>query len=169
MKDGLMGNDKLYRQITVTRSRDFGGAVGVISIALTEENVDAKSSLVAAQILAEQADKMMAHYIETNQARLSSRMGEIKSDPQPIIPAVDTQIFPATGISVTMDNGERRYRVKGGKFSEHGVSFYPEHMEANGIKPENIPDQGHAFKQKTKMYVEFEGGKAKRVVKLEKA
>lgn len=157
---------KLVRTITVTRKRDFG-AGGEISVTLQEQYITLASQNVAFMEMVKDADEMLKMYMEANPA-LEIVGYQPRQPPGQMIPTTTTERIIATGISVTMKDGKRLWKVKGGRFSEHGVNFYPEHMKQNGIDPKAIPDEGYTFKQETWMTVEFEGGQAKRVIKIEK-
>ena len=162
-----MVNPKLTRTITIQRERDFG-AGGVLKIMLSEKDVSLASQTVAFMELCKDADDMMDMYMKANPALDIVGRGAV-GDTGRIVPTTTTERIIATRIDVTMKGGKRLYKVKGGRYSEHGINFFPEHMKANGINPKMIPDEGYTFKGETWMIVEFEGGQPKRVIKLEKA
>jgi len=74
---------------------------------------------------------------------------------------------PANKIVVSMDKGKKRYNVIGGKFTQFGVPFYEEHMKEGGINPAEISDDGEELPAHSVMIIETEGGKAKRVLRIE--
>lgn len=161
-----MVGHKITRTITVERTRDFG-AGGQITVKLSESEITLVSQNISFMELCKDADDMLKLYMEAHPA-LEIVGQSPRNNGGQIIPTTTTERIIATGISVTMKDGKKLYKVKGGRFSEHGINFYSEHMKRNGIDPKAIPDEGYTFKQETWMTVEFEGGQAKRVIKLEK-
>lgn len=148
-------------QVTITRSRDIGGRVGEVSITLTTtEAVQLDTATVCAVTMIDQAEGILNGWLEANDIK-AVMTGAVSPTANPVM------VFPASEICVTMKDGKRYFKVKGGEYSEHGINFWPEHMKANGIVPGLIPDSGHTCKPGTTMVVEMVEGKPKRVLRLE--
>lgn len=146
--------------ITIMRKRDLGGKLGEVAITITESGVPLAATTAHAIPLIDQAENTLTGWLEANGIAMTM------SDSSP---SSQTRIIAVTCISVTMKDGKKYYKVKGGEYSEHGINFWPEHMKACGIDPRAIPDDGYKFKEATNATVEFVNGKPKRVLKLEKA
>jgi hypothetical protein len=80
--------------------------------------------------------------------------------------SIQTRVFKALDIRVTMDKGKRYYKVATPEHQEFGIPFWPEHMKECGINPKDIPDEGHKCKEGTNAIIEMVDGKPKRVLKL---
>lgn len=145
-------------KVTVTLSKNFG-AVGTLTISTDAEGVPMDTSLVTFDQLTEQINKMFEHYVTTY---------GVKMRVDNLVPDVKTVWMQMDSIGVTMKDGKRYYRVKGGQYSEHGIPFYPEHMMKCGFAPTDIPDEGYTFKGATDAEIEFSGDKPKRVLGLRK-
>jgi hypothetical protein len=147
--------------VTITRTREIGGRVGGISITLTSDDaVELDTVMVRAVTMIDQAESTLNGWLEANDIK-ATMTGTVTSTANPVM------VVPASEICVTMKDGKRYFKVKGGEYSEHGINFWPEHMKANGIDPKLIPDSGHTCKPGTTMVVEMVEGKPKRVLRLE--
>lgn len=143
----------------VTRKRDLGAGHGEIMFSMEHEPVSRDTLAVAFMNTVNQVDDMIAAYMEAH--GIKADMGAHGYD-------VTEEKHLATGISVTMKDGKRYYKVKCGTWQEHGVAFYPEHMKASGINPALIEDTGYEFKGPTNAIVQMVKGQPKRVIRLEK-
>jgi hypothetical protein len=65
-----------------------------------------------------------------------------------------------------MDKGKKGFRVMCGKWTQHGVPIYPEHLQKSGINPAEIPEDGYTFPTGTECIVQLEDGSPKRVLTI---
>lgn len=156
---------KMEVTVQVHRTRNLGSA-GDIEVSLAQFGVAIADETLVFIRLAERCDAMLDMYIKNTPALEIN--GSQARDGQILSGNVTEEWLPANGISVTMRDGKKLYKVKGGRYSEHGVNFFEEHMKLAGFGPKDIPDSGYTFRQETWMLVQFEGGQAKRVLKLSK-
>lgn len=70
-------------------------------------------------------------------------------------------------LNVEIKSGKRYYKVICGQWTQHGVNYWPETIRAAGVDPNKIPLEGYSLVG-YKATVEMVGGKAKRVLKIQK-
>ena len=90
-----------------------------------------------------------------------------ESPPPPTTPLEDL-FFDAVSMAATVESGkEPRWKVKGGKYMEWGVTIWPEVLEAAGMKDLD-PSQVYNLEGYTAYYEPNEKGNPKKVVNLAK-
>lgn len=148
--------EKAWLKVTLVRNY---GPVGSIQIELhSEQSFDVNKGLIEFDQLTEAAQRMADHYTEHHVPKLKPTEHRA--------PVVTTVEVGADRMYVTMDKGKKYLKVICGQWTEHGVNMWPEAMKACGIRFEQIPEDGHKFKEGTKAVVEMEDGKPRRVVKF---
>lgn len=75
--------------------------------------------------------------------------------------------FPAKILSCETKDGKPYWKVKGGKFLQHGVRVWPEVLEAAGLNPLQLdPQIAYDLEGYTATYITNDRGQAQKVVKL---
>jgi hypothetical protein len=88
------------------------------------------------------------------------------SDSQPATPLT----FEADKLSVTVSEGKKYVKVKGGKFQQFGVSVWPEVLKAAGIDWDKLdPMKGEYQIDMIALYALNEKGKPSKVTQLSKS
>lgn len=77
--------------------------------------------------------------------------------------------FAAEMLTVSINSGKTYYKVSGGKFKKFGVTVWPETLEAAGIDPNGIPNEGIDLTGYTAHYVTKDDGSGnpQKVVQLD--
>jgi len=75
--------------------------------------------------------------------------------------------FPAKALAGTVSGGKPYWKVKGGKFSQHGVSIWPEALAAAGFDPDQLNVMTvYNLEGYTATYIINDKGQPHKVVKL---
>lgn len=78
--------------------------------------------------------------------------------------------FEAQSLAATISDGKVYWRIKGGRFSKHGVNIWPEVLEASGWDPDGLdPTTTYNVTGYTAHYVLNDKGNPGKVTKLDKA
>lgn len=148
-----MGN--LSAKVYVSMTRDYG--ITTVTFALESDLVPVDGNIVTNDLLTAVVLRHFTHFEENT-------LKEIKG--AALKKEYDEEWQTADRIAVGMVDGKRMYNVIGGRFQQRGVPFYEEHMKEGGYNPKEIPDDGVKLPNGTKMLIQFENGKARRVLKL---
>lgn len=94
----------------------------------------------------------------------------VKTTAPPIASGNGSLTFEASKLVANVNEGNVYWKVKGGKFSRHGVTIWPEVLEAAGFEPDNLdPTETYSLSGSTAHYVVNENGNPQKVIKLERA
>lgn len=86
--------------------------------------------------------------------------------PQPglVQPVIGEQSFPAEQLVGSITDGKPSWKVKGGRFTQFGVTIWPEALQEAGMSVE--PGQAYSLAGYTAWYVSKPDGKPQKVVRL---
>lgn len=118
-------------------------------------------------------------YVDQRRAeREAGNNGKATHTPPPTLPAVPSTAAPqpageltfqAKTLSTTVDSGKAYWKVKGGKFSQHGVSIWPEILEGAGFDPDQLDVMAvYNLEGYTATYVTNDKNQPHKVVRLSK-
>ncbi|MCL4300742.1 MAG: hypothetical protein KJ077_33705 [Anaerolineae bacterium] len=120
-------------------------------------------------------------YVDQRRAeREANGNGKAAQTPPPALPAVPAVAappmapqpageltFPAKTLAATVSGGKAYWKVKGGKFSTHGVSIWPEALAEAGFDPDQLDVMTvYNLEGYTVTYVTNDKGQPHKVVKL---
>lgn len=130
-----------YRQtvsIEVAVTREFGGEQ--VKIGLTDR-LELHSPLERTVMTIKIYDDVVSLFEQYAARRLPSVPSPANGGAGGNQPTF-TDVFDCERLSVETKDGKRFFKIKGGRWSAHGVRIWPEVLKKSGFEPESIPLEG---------------------------
>lgn len=142
--------------LKVSMSRNYGNTT--VTFELTQENVQFDGQTIAADLLTAGIIRDFNHFEEQTLKQLGKTA-------KPAVQYNELKVI-ASKLYVHMEKGKKGWRVMCGKWTQHGVPIYSEHLQKSGINPDEIPEDGFSFPFGTECIVQLENGEPKRVLNI---
>lgn len=137
-------------------SRNYGTTT--VSFELSSENIQYEGQTVTADLLT----TGILHNFEHFEKHTLKSLGK---GAKPVVQYSETKVI-ASKMFIHMEGGKKGWRVMCGKWTQHGVPIYSEHLQKSGINPAEIPEDGYSFPFGTECIVQLENGEPRRVLNI---